>query len=77
MLKVRPEDYIFFSNDRDGFCMTRLIKLDAPFLILGLPVYKDYRIVHQHSENYMSFMHGYSDSKPMPSTHGSVSTDKD
>ena len=35
-------------------------------MILGAPIYRDYRIVHSTDEGYMSFMHGFGDSKPIP-----------
>ena len=38
-------------------------------MILGVPVYRDYRIVHSTDEKYMTFMHGYADSKPVPQSH--------
>ena len=35
-------------------------------MILGAPVYRDYRIVHSTDDGYMSFMRGSDDSKPVP-----------
>ena len=47
--------------------MTRIVKANIPFIILGVPVYRDYRVVHQTAApSHLSFMHGYDDTKGKP-----------
>ena len=76
LLKIRAKDYLGPKGD-DDFCPTRLVSIDAPFIILGVPVYRDYKVVHQAAAPaYMSFMHGFDDTKGVPLVNSQVSSSK-
>jgi len=44
MMTVRPTDYLWPEIGLDGLCGTRFVKAEIPFMILGMPVYRDYII---------------------------------
>ena len=50
-------------------CGTRFIQADIPFMILGMPVYRDYIIIHsdeadeEDGSGHMTFKYGYSETK--------------
>jgi len=64
-LMVRPEDYYYKTGSQ---CAMRFQPIDAPFNILGLPVYKDYYVSHNFSKDNasMSFQGLTNEIKPMP-----------
>jgi len=64
-LMVRPEDYMIRKGSR---CEFRFQAIDAPFNILGLPIYKDYYVTHNWSEDNasMSFQALTTEVKPQP-----------
>jgi len=52
-LEIPPEDYYFKSGSQ---CEFRFKGLDAPFNVVGMPVYKDYYVTHNWGpEASMSF----------------------
>ena len=68
-LMVRPEDYMVRRGSR---CEFRFQAIDAPFNILGLPIYKDYYVTHNWSEDNasMSFQALTTEIKPQPDDAG-------
>ena len=55
MLVARPKDYVMQIEVQTEDCDTRLVRFDAPFHVLGEPIYRDYSILHSHTGSYMIF----------------------
>ena len=71
MLRVRPYDYIMPYAGAGKDCSTRIVKADIPFMILGVPVYRDYLVDHNFSDttpNYITFRHANDPTKDVPQT---------
>ena len=79
MLTVRPMDYLWPEVSLDGECGTRFTSADIPFMILGVPVYRDYIVVHSDDNDgpgHMNFKHGFSDTKFTPEENWRLSERK-
>ena len=68
-LMVRPEDYQFKKGSQ---CEFRFRPIEAPFNILGLPIYKDYYVSHNWDDENasMSFQALTNEIKPQPEEAG-------
>lgn len=54
LVQVRPDDYVL-RNDLNTVCKLRIRPIDAPFNVMGIPVYKDYNVVHDYLLDAMVF----------------------
>ena len=65
-LQIPAVDYIVDTSEgQDGqICRLRIRPIDAPFNIMGMPVYLGYYVTHNWEESYMSFAPHDDSSKP-------------